>query len=987
MTHKKKETGRKMSRYRMRGLRVALVILFSMLIFCATAGTILLVRFGDCVSGYQTNMNEILKNVRYSYKNEQTRKDAQMSFDNTTHGTQVYLISRLLKEADDDMAKLEEISNSLGKGKIFVENQNHSYVSFDNEKLSITDDQKEKLIAQGNWSIRDASYWYLQEDEWNIILRFDNDKSIEKRDLFVYAGENETLMIVDSTKDRIIRTNREEMKGKSYSSFIGEKYSENYFYRVWENNENCEHKSGLCNSRDGFLLYEELIPENTDETVIFSVQIPIRQIVSETIRNTFPQLLMIFLVFVLLTVYTVKLFWTGRPLYYHEKKQKISKKWHIDRGYASHISGFLIFGVIISIMVSSYIQLLIDYSTQNMRAEYNLKEAASLVQTTKDDASALEKHYMDSFVDSLVLLSDMISVDKEILNKDSLLDMAKTMHAEEITVFDEKGVSVASSTGYVGYRLSYEEDSPDRNCRELMNDGRESLTWKVDAGGDYYAAARRKDQAGIIRCIASGNELKGLTEKLTLEEAIACANFDEADKIYVDLEEPQNAYIIEANGFTQSLLKDPLSAELLGGQYTGRTTINGRVYYINEVIDNNLLLISASRESNRWTKFLFGIMFGVAGYLLLLICILLLTAIHKTGHFGEDEPEKKEIQKENRGFMRMLRLFMMLIVILLVVLVIVEMRFYSNSVLKYLFSNKWEKTFNLFSITMILIFTVAANVISGIIQKVILLIVGNTGSRGITIGHMFCSLIKFGTLLAVVIFALVQFGAKLSYLLTGAGVIGVVIGYACQGVLNDLLSGLFIVFEGNFQVGDWISVDDWRGEVKEIGVRTTTVAKGGDIRIFNNSCLSKITVWSPSMSGALCLVNVAYEEDLDRVIQIIEQNESRYRAACPHIMRGPGVHGVTELGDSGITIRIWAGVDKEDNVGSTERLMLKETKKIFDENGIVIPFLQVVVHEPAAREMIVQESGRSETEIEFSTLDIIEMDEQKDSADSENQDC
>ena len=296
------------------------------------------------------------------------------------------------------------------------------------------------------------------------------------------------------------------------------------------------------------------------------------------------------------------------------------------------------------------------------------------------------------------------------------------------------------------------------------------------------------------------------------------------------------------------------------------------------------------------------------------------------------------------AFRKMLGIMLRLIVALLFVFIIVEIGFYSNSVIRYLLGSQWERKLNLFSITVILFYAIAARLICGVVTKVIMLITENMGQRSVTIGHMICSLIRFGALMAWCTNTLVELGIELRYLLTGAGIAGIVIGYACQGVINDLLTGLFIVFEGNFQVGDWVRVGEWRGEVLTIGVRTTKIGFGGDIRIFNNSQLHEITVLSHTMDGALCYVNIAYAEDVERVLELIRNHEKQYRTACPHIIEGPGVHGVTELGDNGITIRLWAQVDDQQYAAAAERTILKETKKLFDENGITIPFPQLVLH-------------------------------------------
>ena len=85
----------------------------------------------------------------------------------------------------------------------------------------------------------------------------------------------------------------------------------------------------------------------------------------------------------------------------------------------------------------------------------------------------------------------------------------------------------------------------------------------------------------------------------------------------------------------------------------------------------------------------------------------------------------------------------------------------------------------------------------------------------------------------------------------GAGVLALIIGLGSQSLVADILAGIFIVFEGEFQVGDIVIIDGWRGEVKEIGIRTTKLVDvGGNIKIVNNSEIKTIINQTQELSLA-----------------------------------------------------------------------------------------------------------------------------------------
>ena len=118
-----------------------------------------------------------------------------------------------------------------------------------------------------------------------------------------------------------------------------------------------------------------------------------------------------------------------------------------------------------------------------------------------------------------------------------------------------------------------------------------------------------------------------------------------------------------------------------------------------------------------------------------------------------------------------------------------------------------------------------------------------------TISRLLENFIKWVVFIASIFLIMAAWGADSIALLTSAGVLTLIIGLGSQSLVADILAGIFIVFEGDFQVGDIIIVDGWRGEVLEIGIRTTKlIDAGGNIKIVNNSnaicqstmaCLSK----------------------------------------------------------------------------------------------------------------------------------------------------
>ena len=189
-------------------------------------------------------------------------------------------------------------------------------------------------------------------------------------------------------------------------------------------------------------------------------------------------------------------------------------------------------------------------------------------------------------------------------------------------------------------------------------------------------------------------------------------------------------------------------------------------------------------------------------------------------------------------------------------------------------------------------------------------------------------------------------GVGVSTIFASVGVLALVIGFGAESLVADVVTGVFLVFENQFNVGDIIEVGGFRGTVEQIGIRTTYIRDAGDnIKIINNSDLRNILNRSAAQSWAKTDVAVSYNEDLERVEKVLAELLPKIRAKYPEVFPNDPVYsGVQELADSGVVLRVTAVV-REPDIYKAPRLLNRELKLGFDRAGIEIPFPQVVVHQ------------------------------------------
>ncbi len=217
--------------------------------------------------------------------------------------------------------------------------------------------------------------------------------------------------------------------------------------------------------------------------------------------------------------------------------------------------------------------------------------------------------------------------------------------------------------------------------------------------------------------------------------------------------------------------------------------------------------------------------------------------------------------------------------------------------------------------------------------------------RGLSVISLLCSFIKYIAAIVMIFLILATFGVDTDALIAGLGILSLVVGLAIQPLLQDIIAGLFVVFEKTYDVGDVVVVDSFRGTVVEIGIRTTKLQDaGGDIKVINNSDIRTLVNMTSELSMAICEVDIEYGESLERVEKVIEENLSLMKEKIPSIIDGPYYKGVVQLGVNGVTLRLVAQCAEGDKF-QAQRDMNRQIKLIFDANGIGIPFAQMVVHQ------------------------------------------
>ena len=210
-----------------------------------------------------------------------------------------------------------------------------------------------------------------------------------------------------------------------------------------------------------------------------------------------------------------------------------------------------------------------------------------------------------------------------------------------------------------------------------------------------------------------------------------------------------------------------------------------------------------------------------------------------------------------------------------------------------------------------------------------------------TIGAVLKSAVKYLTYFVGITIMLSDIFNGVSVALAGVG--GVAVGFGTQSLVKDIINGIFILFEDQYGVGDYVTIGKYSGIVESIGIRTTVIKDfSGDIHLIPNGFILEVTNHSKGNIRFIVDVQVAYEENLDNVINIIKKVCNKFEEENEDVVEPIVVFGVTDLAQDGVTIRVM-GKSKPLKQWAMENELRKAIKLKLDEENIEIPYRKVQI--------------------------------------------
>ncbi|MFA9187663.1 mechanosensitive ion channel family protein [Flavobacterium sp. FBOR7N2.3] len=216
-----------------------------------------------------------------------------------------------------------------------------------------------------------------------------------------------------------------------------------------------------------------------------------------------------------------------------------------------------------------------------------------------------------------------------------------------------------------------------------------------------------------------------------------------------------------------------------------------------------------------------------------------------------------------------------------------------------------------------------------------------------TLIQIFTTTAKIGILCIILLMILGEFGIEIGPILAAAGIVGLAFGFGGQYLIRDIISGLFIILENQYRVGDVVDFDIASGAVEQISLRKTTLRDmDGTVHHIPHGEIKKVSNLSTDFSRINLNIGVGYSTNIEHVITVINKvgndlaNESEWKN---FIIKAPQFLRIDDFADSSIVIKILGETQPSKQWEITGELR-KRIKVAFENEGIEIPFPQLVVH-------------------------------------------
>ncbi|MBR4320620.1 MAG: mechanosensitive ion channel, partial [Oscillospiraceae bacterium] len=616
------------------------------------------------------------------------------------------------------------------------------------------------------------------------------------------------------------------------------------------------------------------------------------------------------------------------------------------------------YSVIITVMVfavSLYAQVLSDMINDLKTMEKHAQVAVETLDTYQEIREDINEWLDEQYLIQCQFAADYIShIKKESLTREDMKNLAELLHVKHVYLFDKNGKTIVTNSPYDHFKLSNDETAQSYAFRPLL-DGAEYVIQEPmenDAFGEYmqYIGVSIRNEKDLCDGFVQIGIDPALRDKLIAPFYVETV----LNNLVIGL--PEHALAIDKETLTvaattgigfkdEPVEKLGINIENLTEHYSGFLWINGKEYYAGFSESSDMYLVPIVLHKSNWSVLYNSCLVAVVAFLGLLAVLFIAFRRYeplleqpqekKPESFSESEEDRfgmfsgfSNLIKTQEKFLfeerwnlkpssnnqtpekKMNRIIYWILILFSIINLLpagLSLLFETDEELdglSYVVMGHWEKGVNLFSVSSCIFLLFGLHLFGAITDQILYHIAKISDARVETICLLLRSAMKYVRAVIFIYFGLSQFGIPSQTLLASAGILSLIIGLGAKDLVNDIIAGFFIIFEGTFKVGDFITIGNWYGTVTQIGIRTTKVTFFSETKIYYNSSIREIINSDGAVSRTKLKIPVSYDIDLREIKEIFSKELPLLTEKIPGLLKTPRYDGVTEYESSCMLLRI-----------------------------------------------------------------------------------
>ena len=593
-------------------------------------------------------------------------------------------------------------------------------------------------------------------------------------------------------------------------------------------------------------------------------------------------------------------------------------------------------------LVTYYMRTLFGISANVLDDEKELQAVIDFCGQREESANILNSIFTNLYSEQTEMIGRYLSLFPEERTEESLKKLSETFGLEYILLIDPNGNEIMSDADYINMSLSNNKNDMSWQFRSLLNgtktlvsgiekDDLTGLTHQV-IGTQLRNLDNQPD--GLMMCGYNADFLNKVMEENSVSSVLDMKSDIEKNDYYLIDSETKTLVFCPRNyvngipaedfGFTEKTLENG---------YSGSIHMHGEKYATTQaVMKDDLLYILLPYDE------IFVSRLDFMGYVCASTLVMILIGIFLFNRVKIKEalPEEVGISPEEKTTRALVNLARFFGVILALVLLLRRSLLAPDSIINYVMDMKWRPGLYVFALTAVLILILLTSIAVRFVRYMLTLLSQVSNPSAETYFRLLRSSIEYLSVIIVGYTSMQMLGANMAALMTTTGAMTLLFGMGAQDLTSDIIAGLFLMFESEFQVGDVIDVGGKIGTVKEIGLHATKlIDEDNNILILNNSDVRNIINRTQNSSFLFVTFTLSIDVPIHDLEEIFKEELPKLRTKYPQLLGDPYFKGAEDFSGGYMECTVAAETNESDRV-KMERILNQEIQKILAEHGITI---------------------------------------------------